>query len=90
MKKWSFYKIKKLVDKHFQRYERDFLIKEYLIQWKKYESKYDEWYDEDLLNNASKLIVNYNINHSDSNTLLKSCLDHSIKETQSWYVCIAL
>ncbi len=23
-------------------------------------------------------------------TLLRSCLDHSIKETQSWYVCIVL
>ncbi len=22
--------------------------------------------------------------------LLRSCLDHSIKETQSWYVCIVL
>ncbi len=67
-KKWSSYEIKKLVDKCFQWYERDSLIKEYLIQWKKYKSEYDEWYDEDLLDNALKLIVNYDINHSDSNT----------------------
>jgi len=68
MKKWSSYEIKKLVDKCFQQYERDSLIKKYLIQWKKYESEYDKWYDEDLLDNTLKLIVNYDIDHSDSNT----------------------
>ena len=67
-KEWSSYEIEKLVDKRFRRYERDLLIKEYLIRWKRYEPEYDEWYGEDLLDNASKLIVNYDIDHSDFNT----------------------
>ncbi len=67
-KEWSSYEIEKLVDKRFRRYERDSLIKEYLVRWKRYEPEYDEWYDEDLLDNASELIVNYDIDHPDPNT----------------------
>ena len=65
---WSSYKIEKLIDKCFQWYERNSLIKKYLIRWKRYESEYNKWYDKDLLDNASKLIINYDINHSDSVT----------------------
>ena len=68
IKKWASYEIDRLVNKRLRRYGRESVIKEYLVRWKEYESEYDEWYDEDLLNNASELVINYDIAHPKSNT----------------------
>ncbi len=61
IEKWVSYEIEKLINDRVQRFDRDSLIREYLVRWKEYESEYDEWYDEDLLDNASELIRNYKV-----------------------------
>ncbi len=58
---WVSYEIKKLIDDRVQQFDRESLIREYLVRWKEYESEYDEWYDENLLDNALELIQNYEV-----------------------------
>ncbi len=59
--KWVSYEIKKLIDDRVQWFDRRSLIRKYLVRWKEYESEYNEWYDEDLLDNALELIWNYEV-----------------------------
>ncbi len=61
IKKWVSYEIEKLIDDRVRWFDRDSLICKYLVRWKEYESEYNEWYDENLLNNASELIQNYKV-----------------------------
>ncbi len=63
IKKWVSYEIKKLIDDRIQRFNKDLLICKYLVKWKEYESEYNEWYDEDLLDNAIELIQDYDVKH---------------------------
>ncbi len=56
------------------------------------------WLIESMIKNLRELLENqidqenYDKESSwiASRSMLKSCLDHSIKETQDWYVCIVL
>jgi len=61
IEKWVSYEIEKLIDDRVWRFDRGSLIREYLVRWKEYESEYDEWYDEDLLDNAPELVQNYEV-----------------------------
>jgi len=54
---WVSYEIEKLINNRVQRFDRKSLIREYLVRWKEYESEYNEWYDKDLLNNASDFLI---------------------------------
>ncbi len=54
---WVSYEIEKLIDDRVQRFDRKSLIREYLVRWKEYESEYNEWYDKDLLDNASDFFI---------------------------------
>ncbi len=52
---------------------------------------YDHWIAREFIAHSVALIHSINkINDKKSSWMLRSCLNHSIKETQSWYVCIVL
>ena len=61
--KWHVYEIEKLIEYRMRRYDREILIFEFLVRWKSYESKWDRWYDEDLLDDAQKLMQEYKKEH---------------------------
>lgn len=61
---WAFYEIEKLIDRRFRKYDRDSLIKEYLVRWKEYDAEFDEWYKKNLLKDSSDLMLNYDLNNS--------------------------
>ena len=61
IEEWVSYEIEKLINDRVRRFGRGSLIREYLVRWKEYESEYDEWYDEDLLDNAPELVRNYEV-----------------------------
>jgi hypothetical protein len=56
---WRDFRIEILIDRRFRRYGRDKKIIEYLVKWKGYGPEFNEWYGEDLLNNAVDLILEY-------------------------------
>ena len=56
---WESSEIEKLVDRRVRRYGKGPLIKEYLVRWKGYGPEWDEWYGEDLLDNAMELVQAY-------------------------------
>ena len=57
---WKFYELEKVVDKRVIRRGRGrkFCI-EYFIRFKGYESEYNDWYPDKLLDNARDLIKEY-------------------------------
>ena len=56
---WKSSEIEKLVDRRTRRYGRGPMIREYLVRWKGYGPEWDEWYGEDLLDNAMELVKMY-------------------------------
>ena len=66
--------IKKLLNWYLYCYEHDKKIIEYLIKWTEYESEFNEWYDENLLNSAVKFMLEYKIHqNSDSEWIEYLC-----------------
>jgi hypothetical protein len=57
---WQSYEIEKIIKDRTRRFGRKAKpIKEYLIRWKGYGAEYDEWYGEDMLDNAKELVAEY-------------------------------
>ena len=63
-KEWQSFKIDKIVNKQQIKYEKGKPITEYRIKWKGYGLEWNEWYPENLLDNAKDLIWNYYKKHS--------------------------
>ena len=58
---WKSFYIEKLLDRRLRRYGRGKKIIEYLVKWTGYGSEFNEWYGEDLLDNAVELMLEYEI-----------------------------
>ena len=58
-KEWKSFSIKKLLDYHLCRNGRGKKIIEYLIKWTGYGLEFNEWYGEDLFDNAVELMLEY-------------------------------
>ena len=63
-KKWKSFYIEKLLDKCLCCYEHDKKIIEYLVKWTNYESEFNEWYKEDLLDNTVELMLEYELHQN--------------------------
>ena len=78
---WKSFYIKKLLDCHLCCYKCDKQIIEYLVKWTDYRPEFNEWYEEDLLDNAVKLMLEYEIhqnNDSDHIAYLHKLLTESL------------
>jgi hypothetical protein len=53
---WRDFRIEILIDRRLRYYGRDKKIIEYLVKWKGYGPEFNEWYGEDLLDNAIDLM----------------------------------
>ena len=62
---WKSFYIEKLLDHCFHHYKHGKQIIKYLVKWTDYESEFNEWYEEDLLDNAVKLMLEYEIHQND-------------------------
>ena len=62
---WKSFYIEKLLDHHCCHYKCDKKIIKYLVKWTGYRSEFNEWYEEDLLDNAVKLMLEYEICQND-------------------------
>jgi hypothetical protein len=56
---WKSFSIEKLLDRRLRRYGRGKKIIEYLVKWTGYGPEFNEWYGEDLLDNAVELMLEY-------------------------------
>ena len=56
---WRGFRIETLIDRRLRRYGRGKKIIEYLVKWKGYGPEFNEWYGEDLLDNAVDLMLEY-------------------------------
>lgn len=61
---WTSYEIEKLMGRRYRRYGTGKRVKEYLVRWKGYGAKFDEWYGENLLDDSSDLVMKYELEHS--------------------------
>ena len=79
---WKFYEMKKLIDKRIRKFDRIF-VTQYLVRWREYESKYDEWRSIIVFDNVMNLIEIYkraNSSNTFESTLLISS-KQSIKKS---------
>ena len=53
---WHDYKIEKLLERRVKRYDKEKLMYEYFVRWKNYKLEFDQWYEENLLANATNMI----------------------------------
>ena len=60
-KEWKSFYIEKLLDKRLRRYGRGKKIIEYLVKWTGYGPEFNEWYGEDLLDNAVESMLEYEL-----------------------------
>ena len=66
-KEWKLFYIEKLLNWHLYCYKCDKKIIEYLIKWTEYRLKFNEWYNENLLDSTVKFMLEYKIyQNSDS------------------------
>jgi hypothetical protein len=63
---WRSFYIEKLIDRRHRRYGRGKKIFEYLVKWTGYGPEFNEWYGEDLLDNAVELMLEYEIRQNDN------------------------
>ena len=60
-KEWKLFYIEKLLNWHLHYYRCGKKIIKYLIKWTEYKLKFNEWYDENLLDSAVKFMLEYEI-----------------------------
>ena len=60
-KEWKLFYIEKLLNQCLHHYKHDKKIIKYLIKWTEYRLKFNEWYDEDLLDSTVKFMLKYEI-----------------------------
>ena len=77
-KNWYDYEVENLLKYRIKWYDREKLMFEYLIKWKSYETKFDKWYNEDLLEEVMNLINEYKAKHNISINNVIRQLDLSI------------
>ena len=58
---WKSFYIKKLLDHCLCCYGHDKQIIEYLVKWTGYGPEFNEWYEEDFLDSAVKLMLEYEV-----------------------------
>ena len=63
-KKWKSFYIEKLLDKHLCYYRHDKKIIEYLVKWISYKSEFNKWYEENLLDNVIKSMLEYELHQN--------------------------
>ena len=61
---WKSFYIKKLLDHHLHHYKCDKQKIKYLVKWTDYRSEFNEWYEENLLDNTIKLMLEYKIHQN--------------------------